>query len=63
MTDETRQKLRDAGRHDLIETYDLISSGYAGINQLGAIVDRREFPKAVPIKKNSMFNAPDPKPI
>jgi hypothetical protein len=61
MTDETKQKLRDAGRQDLIDTYDLLQSGYAGINQQGTIVDRREFPSAVPIQHNPMFNTPPPK--
>lgn len=63
MTEETKQKLREAGREDLIETHDLIASGYAGINQQGTIVDRRQFPEAVPIQENAMFNAPKPKDV
>lgn len=63
MTEESKQKLRDAGREDLIETKALLDSGYAGINQQGTIVDRRKFPDAVPIQQNSMFNTPKPKKV
>lgn len=63
MTEETKQKLRDVGREDLIETHELLMSGYAGVNQQGTIVDRRKFPNAVPIQENSMFNTPAPKPL
>jgi hypothetical protein len=63
MTEESKQKLRDAGRQDLIDTYELIQSGYAGVNQQGTIVDRRAFPDAVAIQENSMFNTPKPKLI
>ena len=63
MTEESKQKLRDAGRQDLIDTYELMQSGYAGINQQGTIVDRRQFPNAVPIQENSMFNTPKPKKL
>ncbi len=62
MTEETKQKLRDAGREDLIKTNDLLESGWAGINKQGTIVDRREYPEAVPIPYSSMFpNTPHPK--
>jgi hypothetical protein len=63
MTDETKQKLKDAGRQDLIDTYELMQSGYAGVNKQGTIVDRRPFPDATPIQQNSMFNTPAPKKV
>lgn len=63
MTEESKQKLRDAGRQDLIDTYELITSGYAGVNKQGTIVDRRLFPDAVPIQENTMFNTPKPRKI
>jgi hypothetical protein len=63
MTEETKQKLRDAGREDLVKTYDLLQSGYAGVNQRGTIVDRREVPAAIPIQQNSMFDTPAPKEL
>ncbi|HEX8747414.1 MAG TPA: hypothetical protein VF717_09445 [Pyrinomonadaceae bacterium] len=47
----------------LPELFDLIKSGYAGTLPNGNIVDRREFPEAVPVAKNSLFGAPEPLPI
>jgi len=47
----------------LVETGNLIESGYAGIVSNGNIVDRRINKTAVAIPKNTMFNVPDPKRI
>lgn len=47
----------------LMETTELTKSGYAGILSNGNIVDRREFPNAIPIQKNSLFGTPEPKQI
>lgn len=63
MTQETKDKLIAAGRGDLIETHEISISGYGGVNRAGNIVDRRKFPDAVPIAKNSMFGIPEPLPI
>lgn len=64
MNEETKQKLRDAGRQDLIDTHDILTSGYAGVNKIGQIVDRRKFPDAVPIPYSSVFpDTPHPKPL
>lgn len=64
MTEQDKQKLRDAGRQDLIDTNDILESGYAGINKKGRIVDRRVDPTAVPIPYNPMFpNTPPPKKL
>ena len=37
--------------------------GYAGILSNGNIVDRREFPKAIPVQKNSIFGTVEPKEL
>ena len=63
MTEETKKKLKDAGREDLIKIHEINMSGYAGCDRNGNIVDRREFPDAVPVQKNSIFNIPEPKKL
>ena len=63
MTPEMKKKLIDAGRKDLVEVYEINQKGYAGINPNGNIVDRRKFPKAVPVQKNKMLNIPKPKKL
>ena len=63
MTEETKQKLRDAGREDLIEVYEINQSGFAGIMPNGNIVDRRKFPSAIPVQENSLFGIPAPRPL
>jgi hypothetical protein len=63
MTEETKQKLRAAGREDLIAIAEINLSGYAGILSNGNIVDRRFYPNAIPVPENKLFNIPEPKPI
>lgn len=63
MTEETKQKLRDAGREDLIEIHEINQSGYAGVNGEGTIVDRRKYPNATPVQKNESLGLPEPKPV
>ncbi len=63
MTEETKQKLRDAGREDLIKIHEINESGYAGIMPNGNIVDRREFPSAIPVQENKMLNIPKSKKL
>ncbi len=63
MTEEMKEKLRAAGREDLIKIHDINQSGYAGVNRDGQIVDRREFPDAVPVMKNSLLNIPAAKKL
>jgi hypothetical protein len=63
MTEESRAKLIAAGRQDLVDSYELLQSGYAGINQNGTIVDRRLFPEAIEIPFNPIFDTPPPKKI
>lgn len=48
---------------DLMRRVEIAQSGYGGVNQAGQIVDRREFPDAVPIQKHGMFGNPEPKPL
>ncbi len=62
MTEETKQKLIDAGRKDLVEIYEINQSGYAGVLPTGEIVDRRKKANAIPIPKNELLGIPSPKP-
>jgi hypothetical protein len=39
-----------------------VKSGFGGMLPNGYIVDRREHPEAMPIPKNTMLGAPEPKP-
>lgn len=41
----------------------LNASGYAGTTRKGEIVDRREFPDAMPIQKNTFFGIIEPKEL
>ncbi len=63
MDEETKQKLKEAGREDLIEIFEINQSGYAGVLSNGNIVDRRIFPEAIAVQKNSMFGIPEPKDL
>ncbi len=58
-----KQKLREAGREDLIEVHEINQSGYAGIDANGTIVDRRKHPDAIPIPANKMLGIPEPKDL
>ncbi len=59
---ETKEE-KDKRIKALLETMEVIKSGYAGVLSNGNIVDRREYPKAIPIPENPLFNTPTPKPI
>jgi len=63
MTQEQRNKLIAEGREDLVRTYDILKSGYAGVNQNGTIVDRRYTAYAIPIPANELFDTPPPKKV
>lgn len=41
----------------------LNASGYAGCSSQGMIVDRRQFPDAVPVRENSLFGVVHPKKV
>ncbi len=42
---------------------ELNASGYAGILSTGELVDRREYPNAIPVQENSMFGVVKPKSL
>lgn len=48
--------------HLILTTY-IIESGYAGVLSDGKIVDRRIYPKAIPVQENSLMGTPAPKPL
>ena len=60
LSEETKQKLREAGREDLIKVSEINDSGYAGCDRKGQIVDRRDNPQAVPVQENSLLGIPKP---
>jgi hypothetical protein len=37
--------------------------GFAGVLGNGQMVDRREFPDAIPLQKNSLLGIPEPKEL
>lgn len=39
------------------------SEGYAGMLPNGNLVDRREFPNAIPLQYNQLLNIPHPKQL
>jgi hypothetical protein len=44
----------------LLKRVEISKSGWGGTLPNGQIVDRREYPEAFPIAKNSMFGIPEP---
>lgn len=58
MDETTKIQLIKGGRHELVTTFEINASGYAGVNQLGHIVDRRVYPDAVPVQENELFGVP-----
>lgn len=62
---DVRQAIRKTDKmlKDMEKTLKVIKSGYAGVMPNGNIVDRREYPEAVPIPENPLFNTPKPKDV
>lgn len=58
-TCEQAQEHLDALRASI----ELSKSGYAGLDEHGNKVDRRQFPNAIPIQENSLFGIPKPKKV
>lgn len=56
MSGDTKQRLIDAGREDMIEIFEANIAGYAGILPSGQLVDRRKTPEAYPIVGNQHLN-------
>ena len=48
---------------ELLKTHDIIKSGFGGMLPNGNLVDRRQFPNAIPLQKNTLFKTPKPKDI
>jgi hypothetical protein len=48
---------------ELVRIQKLNKSGFAGCDRNGTIVDRRQYPQAMPIAKNSMFGITNPRCI
>lgn len=63
MEKETKLKLIEAGREDLIEAHNVTLSGLAGVLSNGNIVNRVEHPEAVVMPENPSMNIPKPKII
>jgi hypothetical protein len=63
MTNETKKKLIEAGRQDLVDIHEFKILGYAGIDSTGNMVDRRLFIDAIPLQPNSFSDTPPPKPV
>lgn len=53
---------KEARVKELRKQLEINKSGYAGVNRMGQIVDRRKDPAAVPIPENSLLGVPAPKP-
>lgn len=47
----------------LMKGVDVCKSGYGGILPSGQIVDRREFPDAIPMQENALFGTPKPNSV
>jgi hypothetical protein len=61
MTKEQYQNLIEDGDFEPIWMELLNASGWAGILSNGNLVDRRYFPEAIPVQKNSIFGVENPK--
>jgi sulfur carrier protein ThiS len=48
---------------ELLKIVDLNKTGYAGVLPNGNIVDRRDYPNAIPVQENPMFGVVKPKDI
>jgi len=57
----TCEKCKEKKKEELLKILELNKSGYAGCLPNGNIVDRREFPNAIPIQENSLFGVVKPK--
>lgn len=56
--------LKEQDKDPIGQILGLNASGYAGIRRdNGMLVDRREFPDAIPVKKNSMFGVAEVKKL
>ena len=63
LNEETKKKLREIGREDLIKHEEIKESGYMGCMPNGNLVDRREHPEAIPVMENQMLGFPKPQEL
>lgn len=62
MGNETEEQ-KEIRIRKLLKIVEISQDGYAGMLPNGNIVDRREFPNAIPVQKNSLFGIPTPKKL
>lgn len=60
---ESLEYMASEWRERLEKIQQIKKEGYAGVDYCGSIVDRREFPNAVPMQKNSLLGIPEPKDV
>ena len=60
---ETYFLLQDQEKDKAAWIVGLNKSGYAGCTRQGWIVDRRQFPDAIPVQKSSVFGNAEPKEV
>lgn len=63
MTLEQYEKLREKKQFEPLWLDLLNASGYAGVLPSGGLVDRRYYPDAIPVQKNSMFGVLGPREV
>jgi len=63
MTKEQYEKLRENKHFEPLWLELLNASGFAGVLPTGGIVDRRYYPEAIPVQKNTLFGVAEPKEI
>lgn len=63
ITEEEKEEVRIELMQNIIEMSQLIRSGYAGINSIGNVVDRRIIHDAIPIQENALLGTPEPKEL
>lgn len=55
--------MKNKETEELEKKVELMGNGYAGLDRMGSVVDRRENKSSVPIKENSMMGIPKPKEV
>ena len=60
---EQYEKLREEKQFEPLWLDLLNASGYAGVLPSGGLVDRRYYPDAIPVQKNSIFGVAEPKEV
>jgi len=63
MSEDVEKITPEQRRERLLKIKELSTTGFAGVMPNGQIVDRREMPQAVPMKRNIYFGIPDPQPV